>query len=141
MKIKDVMNTKSKMNATMQRYILIGAGLGLYFGYFFRFPRDPNFAYVFALALVVTIVMFIVRVLGLIPAFQRFKFYQINPMTFGEILRQIPINFLQYLAILAALEARHIVHDVGGRFGTSIFMTVLGALSGIWYWWRNLESK
>ncbi|MEM9777818.1 MAG: hypothetical protein AAF902_24795 [Chloroflexota bacterium] len=135
------MNTKTKMNATLQRYVLIGAGLGLYFGYFFRFPRDPNFAYVLVLALFVTFVMFVVRLLGLVSAFQRFKFFQLYRMTFGEILRQVPINFLQYGAILGALEARHVVHAAGGRVGTIVFMTVLGTFAGVWYWWRSPDKK
>lgn len=136
------MNMKAKMNTTtLQRYILIGASLGLYFGYFFRPQRDPNFAYALALAVIVTIGMFALRVLGMVPLFQRVKFLQASSMSFGDALRQVPINLIQYTAILAALELRHYAHDMGGWIATSILMTFLGALSGVWYWWRNPENK
>lgn len=123
------MKTKTKMNAELQRHILMGAGLGLYFGMFFRPAREPNFLFALGLALLVTFVMFVVR-LG-----------RKDRPGFAVAIREVPLNFLQYSLILVALEARHFAHEAGGRLATSILMTIMGAFTGALYWWKSSSKK
>ena len=122
------MNTKSKKNGmqySLQRYIWIGAGLGLYFGLFFRPSREPSLLIALGLSLVITIVMFLIRL------FQR------DRLPFQEILKEVPINFLQYLLILAVLEGRHLAWEMGGRTATTILTTLMGMVTGALVFWKS----
>ena len=99
----------------MRQYILTGAGLGLYFGWFFRPVREPNFMVALGLSLFITLVMTLIRLWRSDRA---------------QLLQRAGITFVQYLLVLAVLEARHFAFDAGGRFGVIALTTIFGALGG-----------
>ena len=103
----------------------MGAGLGLYFGLFFRPAREPSFLFAIGLAILVTFVMFLIRLI------------RKDRPGFAVAFREVPLNLLQYTIILIALEARHFAHDAGGRVATSILMTIMGSITGALYWWKS----
>ena len=116
---------KAAAKANLQKHIMVGAGLGLYFGMFFRPAREPSFLIVIGLTLLVTLVMFLVR---MVP--------KTRPPV-SEAIREIPLNLLQYFIILAALEGRHFAYDIGGRIATSILSTAMGAVTGALIYWKG----
>ena len=103
----------------------MGAGLGLYFGLFFRPAREPSLMIALGLSAVITVVMFVIRL------FQR------DRLPFQDILKEVPINFLQYLLILAVLEGRHLAWDLGGRVATTILTTLMGIVTGALVYWKS----
>ena len=123
------MKAKSTIKSDLQRHLLIGAGLGLYFGWFFIPQREPSIIYPFVVAIMVTVEMFLVRL------------YQRGRAEIGTCLREAPVNLLQYFVLLLALEARHYAHDAGGRVWTAIFMIILGSGMGALYWWKNRAKE
>ena len=127
--MKTKKSDKSVMKANLHRHIMVGAALGLYFGMFFRPARDPNFLFAAGLALLVTFVMFLVRL------------FQKNRPPVKSLLREAPLNLLQYFLILAALEGRHYAYDLGGRVATSILMTCMGAVTGALIYWKSHGKK
>ena len=122
------MKSNSKSNLVehnLQRHVLIGAGLGLYFGLFFRPAREPSLLIVLGLSVLITVVMFIIRL------FQKER----PPMP--VILKEVPLNFLQYLLILVVFEGRHLAWDYGGRVATTIFTTIMGIVTGALIYWKG----
>ena len=104
----------------LRQYLLAGAGLGLYFGLFFRPMREPNFAVSVALALLATAVF-------VVPALLK----KDRP-SLGELGRTAVTTFIKFAIILALLESRHYAYDLGGRWLVTIFTTLLGAGAGWW---------
>lgn len=123
--MKKSKSKNSGMEYSLQRYILMGAGLGLYFGLFFRPSREPSLLIALGLSIVITVVMFVIRL------------FQKNKLPFQEILKEVPINFLQYLLILAVLEGRHLAWDYGGRTATTILTTLMGMTTGALVFWKS----
>ena len=112
---------KQKARAGLLRqYVLAGAGLGLYFGLFFRPAREPNFAVGVALALLATAVF-------IVPALLK----KDRP-PLGDLGRTAVTTFIKFAFILALLESRHYVYDLGGKWLVTIFTTLLGADAGWW---------
>ncbi len=109
------MKQKSIESANLRQYILVGAGLGLYFGWFFRPMTEPTFSVVITLSVLITIVMTLLRL------FKRDR---------ENLLRRTIVTFFQYAAVLAILQARHYAFDFGGRTAVIIMTTFFGALSG-----------
>lgn len=102
------------------QFILVGAGLGLYFGLFFRPLREPNFAVAVALALLATAVFTIPSLL------------KKNRPTLGEWGKTAVTTFVKFALILSLLEVRHYVYDLGGKWLVAAFTTLLGAAGGYW---------
>ena len=106
---------------TMQRYVLTGAALGLYFGLFFRPVRSPSVVTVFWLSLLSALVLTLLRLRK--PAAR----------SLPGLLRYGLRTWLAFALGLAVLEGRHPVYDVAGRIGVTAFTTVAGGVAGWWY--------
>ena len=104
----------------LRQYILAGAGLGLYFGLFFRPVREPNLAVALSLALLATAVM------SGITLFRKDR----PPLT--DLGKTAVATFIKFFLILLLLEARHYAYDLGGKWLVTIFTTLLGAGAGWW---------
>lgn len=123
------MTTKAAMNskggATIWRYVLTGAGLGLYFGLFFRPLREPSLL----LAVLLSVLAAVVTV-----AFQMVRERR------GPDRALVGRFFLTWGAFalgLAVLELRHVAYDVGGKAAVTVMTTAAGMLAGVWYWRRQ----
>lgn len=102
----------------MRRYILTGAAIGLYFGWFFRpGTREPSLVTVLFLTTIITIVVTLLRL------WQKDR---------ENLLQRTARTFINYALILAILEARHLVLDWGGRWAVIAMTTIMGMLSGWW---------
>lgn len=106
---------------SLSRYLLTGAGLGLYFGLFFRPAREPSVQVVVGLSLVAALA---ITVLQLRHPEQRHG---------GRLLRTFLKTSAGFALVLAMLELRHIFYNLGGRAATSLFTTVYGAGLGYVY--------
>ena len=111
-----MMNRKpTRRQLFVQRYVLTGIALGLYFGIFFRPVREPYLGYAFVLALLATIVT-----LGL-------KAYRDRQW---PSLREIGMSYLQYTLLILVFELRHYAYDFGGRIAVIILTALTGAVIG-----------
>ena len=108
------------MNQTMTRYALTGGALGLYFGLFFRPVRTPSVALVLGLALTAAVALALLRALKERPSF-------------GVLLKGAVLNFVKTAVLLALLELRHPLYDLGGKTAVSLVMIFAGAAAGLWY--------
>ena len=107
-------------SALLQQYLLVGGGLGLYFGLFFRPLREPNFAVAMALALLATAVFTIPPLL------------KKDRPTMEAWGKTAVTTFIKFGLILSLLETRHYVHDLGGKWLVALFTTLLGVAGGWW---------
>lgn len=121
------MSKKITTNQLLTRYVLTGAGLGLYFGFFFRPAREPNVWFALLLAVVVAVVM------TAIEAWQK------RPLSW-KLLKTAVANFVKAFLFLLLLELRHPVYDYGGKVAVTIFMTVMGALAGLGYAYERIKQ-
>lgn len=119
----------AKKQGLVRQYILVGGGLGLYFGYFFRPLRDPNFAVAVAMALLATAVLTTISLL------------RKNRPPFEEIGKTAVTTFLKFAIILALLEVRHYVYDFGGRWLVVVVTTLLGAIGGWWMAQSDMQKS
>lgn len=111
----------------VRRYALTGAGLGLYFGWFFRPVREPNLFVVLGLsALSALVTVALARYRG-----------QRDP---AALLRKLAVAFVQYGLALLVLEGRHLAYDWGGRSATIVMTTLLGAVAGAWWGYAQGRS-
>lgn len=114
-----------------QRYVLVGIGIGLYLGIFFRPVREPSFMAAFILSLLATAATMLVRAIQKKPLFS---------------LKRLVIIYLLYTFMILAFEARHIAFDlavrwgVAGRWGASILGVVVGGLGGYAYGWHTMNK-
>ncbi|MFT5194911.1 MAG: ABC-type Na+ efflux pump permease subunit [Cellvibrionaceae bacterium] len=115
----------SGIDANLQKHILVGAGLGLYFGLFFRPAREPSLWIALGLSILITVVMFLLKV-----------FRKDRPPVL-VLLKEAPFTFLQYLLILAVFEGRHLAYDFGGRTATTVLTTIMGAITGVLIYWKG----
>ncbi len=116
---KPKVNGKAKYNR-VQQYMLAGAGLGLYFGLFFRPVREPNFAVAVALALLAATV---ITILGL------FKKPRLPLIELGKTAVS---TFIKFALFMALMEGRHYAYDLGGKWLVTLFATLLGGFTGWW---------
>lgn len=112
--------------ALLRQYLLVGGGLGLYFGLFFRPLREPNFAVAVAVALLATAVFTIPSLL------------KKDRLPLDEWGKTAVTTFLKFALILTLLETRHYVYDLSGRWLVAVFATALGAAGG---WWLAQTEK
>lgn len=115
-------NIKSSASLPIRRHLLVGASIGLYFGWFFRPVREPSLFVVVFLGILITLA------LAGLQIFRRKK----ENRTIASILQKLPITFVQYAIVLSILEARHFAFDFGGRFAVIVMTTIMGALAGVW---------
>ncbi len=119
----------SKMLTTNQlltRYALTGGAIGLYFGFFFRPARQPSLIFVLGLALLITLVTVLIKVFKQRPSLQ-------------TLLKAAFLTFLKAVLFLILLELRHPVYDYGGKPAVTSFMTLMGALAGLWYAYEQIR--
>lgn len=113
--------TKQDRTALLKRYALVGAGLGIYFGFFFRPVREPSLLVVVGLSLLIAVVTVIL------------KLVRRERPSLNQLLKDAGITFAKYALVLAVLEGRHLAHDYGGRWAVTVMTTVMGALVGLWW--------
>ena len=109
---------KSSSVALMQRNLLVGAALGLYYGIFYRPTNtDPDYIIAIVLSVAAALITVVVRFWGKKP-------------TFSEIAVSFFKMLLLYSLFLLTLAFRHVIDQVGGRVGLAIFTTLVGILMG-----------
>ncbi len=118
--LRDIMSNKLTTNQLITRYVLVGSGLGLYFGLFFRPARQPNLWFVLVLAFLITLVTTVIQA------------WRERPLSMNLLKTAVSI-FIKAFLFLILLELRHPVYDYGGKIAVALFMTVMGALAGLWY--------
>lgn len=121
------MSKKLTRNQLITRYALTGGALGLYFGLFFRPARQPSVLFALILAFLIMLVM------------TGFKVFRERP-SIPELLKAAVINFVKASLFLVLLEIRHPIYDYGGKVAVTIFMTVSGALAGLWYAYDQIRQ-
>lgn len=120
---------KNDLKLPLRRYALTGAAVGLYFGLFFRPLREPNFAVAVALALLATAVTIVIALL------------KKDRPPLRELGGTAVTTFIKFALILALLEGRHYVYDLGGKWLVSVFTTLLGAGAGWWLAQSDIGTK
>ncbi len=105
-----------KWQALLQRYVLTGAAIGFYFGYFFRPVREPNLLTIVGLSAVIVVVTLLLK----------------RP-PLADVPKLALYTFIKYGLLLAVLEGRHIIYDLGGRWATVALTGLMGALAGVWF--------
>lgn len=113
----------------LQRAVITGAGLGLYFGLFFRPVREPNLLTALGLGLIGAMVMTLLNL--------RRK----EGRTPKALARYALGAWLVLTLTLLALEGRHPVHDAAGKIGVTLYTTVAGAIAGALYARRQSENE
>ncbi|MFO7684412.1 MAG: hypothetical protein R6X34_30650 [Chloroflexota bacterium] len=122
------MAKKLSKNQLLTRYALTGGAIGLYFGLFFRPARQPNLWVALALAGLVTVVM-----VG-IEAWRK------RPRL-SQLFKTAVLTFIKTFLFLILLELRHPFYNAGGRVAVSLYMTLMGALAGLWYAYEQLRGR
>jgi hypothetical protein len=102
----------------IQRYILIGAGIGLYYGLFYK-PSgvDPDYGIAIVLSIFAALITVIVRFWG-------------KKQPFSTIIKNYFELLLLYSVFLLTLSARHLAEQIGGKFGVVLFTTLTGTCMG-----------
>lgn len=113
---------KSSPTYSLSRYALIGGAIGLYFGWFFR-PSDEEGFRLFTILLLAFLVAVVLT--GLFA-------YRERP-SFSALPVRFAATFIKAGVLLAVLEGRNMVYDVGGKTAVIIFTIVLGILAGLWF--------
>lgn len=119
---------ESEAKLSLSRYALTGGALGLYFGLFFRPARQPSL--LFALGLAILIALVITGIKG----------FRERP-SLTVLLKTAAATFLKAALFLILLELRHPVYAWGGKVAVTIFMTLMGALAGLWYGYGQLRQR
>jgi hypothetical protein len=112
------MKTKTKKDpiliGTIQRYVLIGAALGLYYGLFYR---PSNTAPDYGIAIILSVVAAAVTV--------AVRFWKKKP-TFLTLLKSYLEMFLFYSVLLLTLAVRQFAGQIGGKFAVTLVTTLVG---------------
>lgn len=97
-----------------QRFVLIGAALGLYYGIFYR-PSDaaPDYAIAILLGVVAALVTVAIRFWG-------------KKQPISTIIKSFFLTFLFYAAFLLVLAARKWAEQLGGRAAVTVLTTLTG---------------
>jgi membrane associated rhomboid family serine protease len=102
----------------IQRYVLIGAALGLYYGLFYKPSNtDPDYGIVLILSIVAAAVTVTVR------------FWK-KKVSFGTLVKNYLETFLFYLVLLLTLAVRQLAEQLGGKFGVALVTTIVGMSMG-----------
>jgi len=102
----------------MQRSILIGAAIGLYYGIFYK-PSgvDPDYGIAIVLSIFAALITVVVR------------FWK-KKRPFSVIIKNYFEMLLLYSVFLLTLAARHLAEQIGGRYGVMLFTTLTGICLG-----------
>jgi ABC-type transport system involved in cytochrome c biogenesis permease subunit len=102
----------------MQRSILIGAAIGLYYGIFYK-PSDvdPDYGIAIVLSIFAALITVVVRF------WKKKQPYSVIIKNYFEML-------LLYSVFLLSLAARHLAEQMGGRYGVVLFTTLIGICLG-----------
>lgn len=122
------MTKKITKNQLLTRYALTGGALGLYFGFFFRPARQPSLLFALGLALLIMLVTMVIQIFRERPSL-------------SKLLKSAALTFLKASLFLILLELRHPVYDYGGKVAVTIFMTLMGALAGLYYAYDQIRQK
>ena len=112
------MKTRTKKDpiviGTIQRYILIGAAIGLYYGLFYRpSGTDPDYGIAVILSVVAAAVTVAIR-------------YWKKKPSFTTLIKGYLETFLFYLVLLLTLAVRQLAEQIGGRLGLTLVTTLVG---------------
>lgn len=118
----------SEAQYSLQRVVLTGGALGLYFGLFFRPVREPNLLTPLLLGSLAALVMTLLNL------------RREEARTLRATVRYALGAWLALTLALLALEGRHPVYDVAGKIGVTLYTTLAGALAGLWYGYRQKEQ-
>ncbi len=122
------MTKKITKNQLLTRYALTGGALGLYFGFFFRPARQPSLLFALGLALLIMLVTMVIQIFRERPSL-------------SKLLKSAAVTFLKASLFLILLELRHPVYDYGGKVAVTFFMTIMGALAGLYYAYDQIRQK
>lgn len=122
------MSKKMTRNQLLTRSALVGGALGFYFGFFFRPARQPNLLVALGLAILIALVM------------SGIKVYRERP-SLPILLKSAAGTFLKAILFLILLELRHPVYDYGGKVAVTLFMTLMGVLTGLWYAYDQMRQR
>lgn len=106
------------------RYLLTGAGIGLYFGYFFRPVRETSLFAPVILGAIAALVMVAIKRPG-----------------WSNAPGLAASTFVKFTFIFAILEARHLAYDWGGKLPTIIMTTAMGLLTGLWFAYESCRTR
>jgi hypothetical protein len=99
---------------TIQRYVLIGAAIGLYYGLFYQpSGTDPDYGIAFILSLLAAAVTVAVR------------FWK-KKASFPTLVKSYFETFLFYLVLLLTLAVRQLAQQIAGKFGVTVVTTLVG---------------
>jgi hypothetical protein len=102
----------------MQRSILIGAAIGLYYGIFYK-PSgvDPDYGIAIVLSIFAALITVVIR------------FWK-KKQPFSVIIKNYFEMLLLYSVFLLTLAGRHLAEQIGGRYGVMLFTTLIGTFLG-----------
>ena len=99
---------------TIQRYVLIGAAIGLYYGLFYQpSTTDPDYGIALVLSFLAAVVTVAIR------------FWK-KKASFSTILKSFVETFLFYSVLLLTLAVRHVAQQIGGKIGVTLVTTLVG---------------
>lgn len=102
----------------IQRYVFIGAALGLYYGIFYKpTGSDPDYGIAVVLSILAALVTVLIRFWNKRPAF-------------AVVLKAYVETLIFFSVFLLTLAARTFIVETGGRSALAIFTTVVGCFMG-----------
>ncbi|MBL8094036.1 MAG: hypothetical protein JNL73_07680 [Anaerolineales bacterium] len=102
----------------LQRYVLIGAALGLYYGIFYTpSGTDPDYGSAIVLSLLAALITVAIR------------FWKKRP-SFSIMLRAYGETLILFLVFMLTLAARTYIVQLGGKIALVVFTTVVGCGMG-----------
>ena len=114
---------------TIQRYVLIGAAIGLYYGLFYRpSGTDPDYGIAVILSVVAAAVTVAIR-------------YWKKKPSFTTLIKGYLETFLFYLVLLLTLAVRQLAEQIGGRLGLTLVTTLVGMGMGYFMAIRKPSSQ
>ena len=99
---------------TIQRYVLIGAALGLYYGLFYKPSNTPPD---YGIAIVLSILAAVLTV--------AVRFWK-KKAPLPQLLKSFLETFLFYLVLLLTLAVRQVAEQAGGKVAVTLVTTLVG---------------
>jgi hypothetical protein len=114
MKEKKVAREQAREIGRKQRFLLVGAALGLYYGIFYR-PSDvaPDYGIAIVLSIFAALITVAIRFWG-------------KKQPFASIVKSFVWTFLFYAAFLLVLAFRKLAEQLGGRAAVTVLTTLTG---------------
>lgn len=120
-----------QMKYSLRRSVLIGAAIGLYFGYFFRPLREPDAVLIGELSVLAALLTVLLRL---------WRDRGEDRPPWSDYLRYAARTWLQFFLLLSVLEGRHLAYDWGGHVAVVVLTTVTGGVAGFWYAYTNADE-